>query len=58
MSKNNKSSGMGLLDVILIVQVILKLFGLINWSWGLVLWPIWVIIILLVILGIVAVIVD
>ena len=58
MSKNNKSSGMGVLDVILIVQIILKLFGLINWSWGLVLWPIWVIIILLVILGIVTAIVD
>ena len=58
MSKNNKSSGMGLLDVILIVQIILKLFGLIDWSWWLVLWPIWVIIILLVILGIVTVILD
>ena len=58
MSKNKKSSGLGVLDVVLIVQIILKLFGLIDWSWGLVLWPIWVIIVLLVILGIVAAIAD
>ena len=49
MSKNNKSSGMGLLDVILIVQIILKLFGLINWSWGLVLWPLWLSIVIIII---------
>lgn len=58
MSKNKKSSGLGVLDVVLIVQIILKLFGLIDWSWGLVLWPIWVIIVLLVILGIVTVLAD
>lgn len=32
---------MGILDVILIVNVILKLIGVINWSWLIVLWPVW-----------------
>lgn len=49
MSKNNSRSGLGILDVILIVQIILKLFGLINWSWGLVLWPLWVSIVIIII---------
>lgn len=33
---------MGILDIILIVNVILKLLNLITWSWGIVLWPLWV----------------
>jgi len=49
MNKNNSRSGLGILDVILIVQIILKLFGLINWSWGLVLWPLWVSIVIIII---------
>lgn len=36
-------------DVILAVNIILKLTGLINWSWWLVLWPIWVAIIIAII---------
>jgi len=33
---------MGVLDIILTVNIILKLIGLINWSWWTVLWPLWV----------------
>lgn len=45
----NTGSGMGLLDVILIVNIILKLIGAINWSWWVVLWPLWVSIAILII---------
>ena len=41
MNKNTESS-LGLLDVILVVNIILKLIGVINWSWWVVLWPLWV----------------
>lgn len=30
-----------MLEVILIVNIILKLFNLINWSWKATLWPLW-----------------
>ena len=39
---NNTRSSIGLLDVILIVNIILKLIDVINWSWWVVLWPLWV----------------
>jgi hypothetical protein len=43
MSDSRKSGGgLGLLDVILVVNIILKLVGVISWSWGVVLWPLWV----------------
>ena len=45
MSNNNKNStsgGIGTLGVLLIVFVVLKLCGLINWSWPVVLIPLWV----------------
>lgn len=45
MSNNNKNStsgGIGTLGVLLIVFVVLKLCGLINWSWPIVLIPLWV----------------
>lgn len=32
---------MGILDVILVVNIILKLIGTIDWSWRVVLWPLW-----------------
>lgn len=37
MSDGNKTSGTGLIEVITVVLVILKLFGLIKWGWLLVL---------------------
>lgn len=41
-SKNSTSGGIGTLGVLLIVFVVLKLCGLINWSWPIVLIPLWV----------------
>ena len=38
---NNTGSSIGLLDVILVVNIVLKLIGVINWSWWVVLWPLW-----------------
>lgn len=32
---------MAILETILIVNVILKFFNLINWSWSLAFWPFW-----------------
>lgn len=49
MNNNTRSGGIGLLDVILVVNIILKLIGVINWSWWVVLWPLWVSIAILII---------
>ena len=42
MSKESKSSGLGISAVLQIVFLVLKLTGLIDWSWWLVLVPLWV----------------
>ena len=42
MNKESKSSGLGISAVLQIVFLILKLTGLIDWSWWLVLVPLWV----------------
>lgn len=42
MTKKSKNSQLSLLDVALIVFVILKLTGDIDWSWGWVLSPLWI----------------
>lgn len=41
MSEESKSSELGILAVLQIVFLILKLTGLIDWSWWLVLVPLW-----------------
>ena len=45
-SNNNRSSaaggGLGILRVVEIVFIILKLLGIINWSWWIVLIPLWI----------------
>lgn len=46
---NNTGSSIGLLDVILVVNIVLKLIGVINWSWWVVLWPLWVSIAIIII---------
>lgn len=49
--KDNKASrgGLGFADVLTIVFIILKLCGVIDWSWVWVLSPLWISLILLVI---------
>ena len=41
MNKEPKSSGLGILPVLQVVFLVLKLTGLIDWSWWLVLVPLW-----------------
>ena len=43
-NKNNSSnsSGMGILGVLQVVFLVLKLTGLITWSWPVVLIPLWI----------------
>ena len=41
MNENPKSSGLGIVAVLQIVFLILKLTGLIDWTWWLVLVPLW-----------------
>lgn len=41
MNNESKSSGLGILAVMQIVFLVLKLTGLIDWSWWLVLVPLW-----------------
>lgn len=49
MNTNNAAGGVGLLDVILVVFVILKLAGVVTWSWWVVLIPLWIGLILIII---------
>lgn len=42
MNKNNTSKGLGFCDVLLVVFIVLKLIGVIAWSWWWVLSPIWI----------------
>lgn len=39
---DNKSGGIGFFSLLTIVFITLKLMGYINWSWWLVLSPLWV----------------
>lgn len=48
--KNNNYQGMSLSSVLVIVFIILKLCKVINWSWLIVLSPIWIEIIIYLIL--------
>ena len=52
MNKNNRTSGagIGILEVVLVVNIVLKLVGVIKWSWIAVLWPIWVTVAVFVVL--------
>lgn len=54
---SSSSSGMGILGVLQIVFLVLKLTGLITWSWPVVLIPLWISLVMLVIFLIVAIIV-
>ena len=50
---DNKRATLGIADVLAIIFVVLKLIGVIEWSWIWVLSPIWIsVILMLVIVGI------
>lgn len=42
-------SGIGFLDALLLIFIVLKLIGVITWSWWIVLMPLWIEIILVII---------
>lgn len=42
MNKNSGKSGLGLASVLTIIFIVLKLVGVINWSWWWVLSPAWI----------------
>lgn len=51
MEKNNGSAGgVGFTGLLTIVFIVLKLCGVINWSWVWVLSPIWIVAILIILL--------
>lgn len=53
---DNKRTGLGFADVLCIIFIVLKLIGIITWSWVWVLSPIWIsLIIVLVLYGIIAI---
>lgn len=43
-------SGIGFFDVLLLVNIVLKFTGVINWSWWIVLWPLWYSIIMIILI--------
>lgn len=42
MNNNNSSKGLGFAGVLTIVFIVLKLIGVISWSWVWVLSPLWI----------------
>lgn len=47
--KDSSSKGLGLCDVLAVVFIVLKLIGVIDWSWWWVLAPVWIPVIIVVI---------
>ena len=41
-NNNNKSSGIGATSALTMIFIVLKLVGVINWSWWWVLSPLWI----------------
>lgn len=57
MNQNTMNTGIGFVGVLIIALIILKLLGVINWSWLWVLSPIWIsflIVLLILILVVIA----
>ena len=55
---SSSRSGLSTWDVLLIVLIVLKLIGVINWGWGWVLAPLWIPVLLVVIGFLVSLIFD
>ena len=58
MRDKKTSSGLGLLDVLAVIFIVLKLLGVITWSWVWVLSPIWIQLVIVAIVFIVILIND
>jgi low affinity Fe/Cu permease len=57
-SDSNRSSGLGFASVLTLIFIVLKLVGVINWSWIWVLCPLWINFSLAIILLIIIAIMD
>lgn len=57
-NRNSSSSGIGICGVLTIVFIVLKLVGVINWSWLWVLCSLWIDILLTVIVLVIVAIID
>ena len=57
-NRNSSSSGMGICGVLTIVFIVLKLVGVISWSWLWVLCPLWIDILFTVIVLVIVAIID
>ena len=57
-NRNSSSSGIGICRVLTIIFVVLKLVGVINWSWLWVLCPLWIDILFTVIVLAIIIIID
>ena len=58
MRDKKTSSGLGLLDVLVVIFIVLKLLGVITWSWVWVLSPIWIQLVIVAIVFIVILVKD
>lgn len=57
-NRNSSNSGIGICGVLTIVFVVLKLVGVINWSWLWVLCPLWINLLLTIIVAVIIVIIN
>lgn len=57
-NRNSGSSGIGICGVLTIVFIVLKLVGVINWSWLWALCPLWIDILLTIIVLVIIAIID
>lgn len=54
MANNTASGGIGLCEVLAIVFIVLKLVGVITWSWWWVLSPIWIPLAIVLVIAVIA----
>lgn len=57
-SSSSSTGGIGFVGLLTIAFIVLKLIGVINWSWAIVLSPIWISIGLVLIIAIVLITID
>ena len=55
---NNTSGGIGFVGLLTICFIVLKLIGIINWSWLWVISPIWISAIIVILLAIIFIVVE
>ena len=55
---NNTSGGIGFVGLLTICFIVLKLIGIINWSWLWVISPIWISAIIVIVLAIIFIVVE